>query len=159
MPIATAYKPIVRARKGDYKGAALVGANSVILGLDVVADQPDDDLMGFAVRRTEFDPDSGDVLRKRWLNGRKRFEGAGDDPDVENTLSIEGDRRLIAMVTTEFLRMYDHYKIRYWINKALDENSPATLFLDSTQKWLEPYFDAEGGSRKFRDRQVFAGGA
>ncbi len=79
MSIAKTYRPVVRSTHGDYSGAALVGANSVIIGWDVAAGSRPSDLMGFAVRRTDFDPDSEEVLAVKWLNGMKRFKGVEDD--------------------------------------------------------------------------------
>ena len=60
-----------------------------------------------------------------------------------------------AMVTTEFLRMYDHYKIRYWINRVT--NNQTTFFLKDKPSWSSIYFRKSNRSRKFRDREVFSG--
>jgi hypothetical protein len=81
--IATQYSPVIRTEAGDYSAAALVGANTVILGWNVDPQRDRSDLLGFAVRRTDFDPQTGEVLRLRWLNGQKRFESMAGDAGIE----------------------------------------------------------------------------
>ena len=77
MAIAKQYRPVVRAGSEDgvYHGAALTGGNSVILGWSMDENAPRNDLMGFAIRRTQFDPDTKEILEINWLNGQKRFRG------------------------------------------------------------------------------------
>ena len=58
--MAEEYKPVVRARQGVFSAAALVGSHTVILGWDVDPAYDRSNLLGFAVRRTVFDPASGD---------------------------------------------------------------------------------------------------
>ena len=79
MTIITEYQPIVRSRAGKFWGAALVGVNSVVIGWDVSKKHLPDKLMGFAIRRTDFDPLTGESLRVDWLNGQKRFKGTQGD--------------------------------------------------------------------------------
>ena len=77
MAIAKQYRPVVRAGSEDgvYHGAALTGGNSVILGWSMDENAPRNDLMGFAIRRTQFDPDTKEILEINWPNGQKRFRG------------------------------------------------------------------------------------
>jgi len=91
------------------------------------------------------------------LMGSANFSSASCKQNDENTLLFTGNKRVAAIVATEFLRMYDHYKIRYWINKI--KNNTATIYLDETPAWSDIYFKKTNRSRKFRDREVFAGGA
>jgi phosphatidylserine/phosphatidylglycerophosphate/cardiolipin synthase-like enzyme len=92
------------------------------------------------------------------LIGSSNFsEGSCKDND-ENTLLIKGDKRFAAIIATEFMRMYDHYKIRYWVNKLENKDATATIYLDDSPDWSRIYFRQTNRSRKFRDRQVFAGG-
>jgi hypothetical protein len=81
MSVATEYKPVVRATSDNraYSAAALTGANSVVIGWTMDDSTPRDDLMGFAIRRTDFDPRTAEVLRVDWLNGQKRFRGMHDE--------------------------------------------------------------------------------
>ena len=76
----------------------------------------------------------------------------------ENNLLIRGDRRIIAVMTTEFLRMYDHYKSRDFINSIQDSTAAADdKFLKESEVWAATSFNPQSRSHKFRDREVFAG--
>jgi len=90
------------------------------------------------------------------LIGSANFSPASCRQNDENTLLFSDNKRFAAVIATEFLRMYDHYKIRYWVNKI--QNNNATLYLDETPGWSDIYFKKTNRSRKFRDRMVFAGG-
>lgn len=79
MTIRKHYKPVVRAQHGYASGAVLVGINSAIIGWNLVKDERPRDLMGFAIRRTDYDPETGEILGLRWLNGQKRFADTGGD--------------------------------------------------------------------------------
>jgi len=91
------------------------------------------------------------------LIGSANFSDGSCRMNDENTLLIEGDKRLAAVIATEFLRMYDHYKIRFWINKMEEEGNSAPLFLDDSPSWSDIYYRKTQRSRKFRDREVFSG--
>jgi phosphatidylserine/phosphatidylglycerophosphate/cardiolipin synthase-like enzyme len=93
------------------------------------------------------------------LIGSANFSKGSCVRNDENTLLIKGDKRFTAMVTTEFLRMYDHYKSRYWINRLRSQNVGKIHFLNDKPSWTDVYFNQSNKSRKFRDRIVFAGGA
>lgn len=76
----------------------------------------------------------------------------------ENNLLIRGDRRIIAVMTTEFLRMYDHYKSRDFINSIQRGTAaPDDKFLKESEAWAATSFNPQARSHKFRDREVFAG--
>lgn len=80
--IARNYRPIVKTSKGSYRAVALVGSHSVIVAWD--ADEAvREGLLGFAVRRTDFDPDTGEAQRMDWLSGTKRFDGIQDGAGTE----------------------------------------------------------------------------
>ena len=73
------YKPVVRTFNKDYRATALVGRYSILLGWDMDESLSRTDLMGFAVRRREYDPGNGEMLRMFWLNGQKRFKSISGD--------------------------------------------------------------------------------
>lgn len=81
--MVTTYQPIIRAVSGPYKGAALVGTHSVVIGWTLDDPKLRDGLLGFAIRRTDLDPETGEIMRVDWLGGYKRFEetdnGRSDD--------------------------------------------------------------------------------
>lgn len=72
--MAIAYQPIVRNQAGPYTGAALVGTHSAIIGWSFDDIALRDGLLGFAIRRTDLNPDTDEVLRVDWLGGYKRFK-------------------------------------------------------------------------------------
>lgn len=81
----------------------------------------------------------------------------------ENFLIIEGDHRLAAVVATEFLRMWEHYKNRHFINqiyskrKATKQEELAQMLLAGDGSWSNTAYREHRLSYKFRERQVFAG--
>lgn len=77
----------------------------------------------------------------------------------ENNILIRGDRRIIAVMTTEFMRMFDHYKSRDFINSiqrgtAADDDK---YLKETVEDWARTSFDPQARSHKFRDREVFSG--
>lgn len=78
--IVKEYHPVIRTRNSEgFSACALVGIHSVLLGWNMDESIDRTDFMGFAVNRSEFDPDNGELLRKFWLNGKKRFKGEVGD--------------------------------------------------------------------------------
>ena len=91
---------------------------------------------------------------------------------------ITGNKRLSSIIATEFMRMYDHYKSRYYIDRFNDKNKAIKkenkqrkaqgldpkplkamdIHLKDDKSWSRTAFDAGSSSHKFRDRIVFAGG-
>lgn len=73
--IAKAYKPVVRAKTkdGSLTGAALVGINSILLGWSVDDQADRKHLLGFGIRRTDYEPETGKMIRSEWFYGNKRF--------------------------------------------------------------------------------------
>jgi len=69
-----AYRPVIRTTRGPYRAAALVGTHSISLGWDVDPAHATG-LHGFAVRKSEVDLVSGEVIAVNWLRGEKRFKG------------------------------------------------------------------------------------
>lgn len=67
------YRPVVRATKGDYSATALVGIHSVSVAWNC-KDGRQDGLRGFAIRKTEYDAGTGDLVATNWLRGEKRFK-------------------------------------------------------------------------------------
>jgi hypothetical protein len=56
----------------------------------------------------------------------------------ENTLVIKGDDRVADIYFTEYVRLFDHFSFREWLNEHLKEFNP---FLDEAGKWVDKYFD------------------
>jgi len=119
-----------------------------------------------------------------WSNNPKVFIGSANfstascrDND-ENAMLITGNTRLSSIIATEFMRMYDHYKARFYIDRFNDENKTIKKdnknrkaqglrlkplktmnnHLSSDESWSRTTFDQNSSSHKFRDRIVFSGG-
>jgi phosphatidylserine/phosphatidylglycerophosphate/cardiolipin synthase-like enzyme len=86
MAAIPAYRPVVKATKGDYSATALVGTHSVSVAWDC-KEANRQGLRGFAVRKTEYDAETGDVVATNWLRGEKRFRG-----DVADGLEVSSAR-------------------------------------------------------------------
>lgn len=82
------YQPLVITQSGPYHGAALVGTHSAIIGWSFDDPALRDGLLGFAIRRTDLDPASGEILRLDWLGGYKQFKQT-DTGKVEDVRSLE----------------------------------------------------------------------
>jgi len=91
--------------------------------------------------------------KPRALVGSANFSDESVNKNDENAMLIEGDRRSTAIVATEFLRMFDHYKTRAFIASLAQK--PDDQYLASDGSWTTPYY--EPFRLKFRERQVFAG--
>ena len=89
----------------------------------------------------------------RLLVGSANFSDESVNKNDENAMLIEGDRRAAAIVATEFLRMFDHYKTRKFIADL--QQAPDDQFLAEDGSWCRPYY--ESFRLKFRERQVFGG--
>jgi phosphatidylserine/phosphatidylglycerophosphate/cardiolipin synthase-like enzyme len=76
--MAITYQPVVHADSGPYRGAALVGTHSAVIGWTFDDLALRDNLLGFAIRRTDLDPETGEVMRLDWLGGFKRFADSDD---------------------------------------------------------------------------------
>lgn len=109
--------------------------------------------------------------------GSANFSKASCNDNDENALLITGNKRLSSIITTEFMRMYDHYKSRFYIDRFNDANKaikkenkvriaqglgPKPLLtmdvhLKSDKEWSRTAFDSSSTSHKFQDRIVFSG--
>jgi len=111
------------------------------------------------------------------LIGSANFSEASCNDNDENAMLITGNKRLSSTIATELMRMYDHYKSRFYIDRFNDENKaikkenkqrraqgldPKPLktmdtHLKSDESWSRTAFDPGSSSHKFRDRIVFSG--
>lgn len=91
--------------------------------------------------------------RPRLLIGSANFSDESVQKNDENALLLEGDGRAAAIVATEFLRMFDHYKFRDYVKRA--EKTASERYLAEDGSWTADYFDPS--KAKYRDRAVFAG--
>jgi phosphatidylserine/phosphatidylglycerophosphate/cardiolipin synthase-like enzyme len=112
------------------------------------------------------------------LIGSANFSEPSCVDNDENALLVVGDKRLAAVMATEFLRMFDHYQSRFQLaeleleNKEIKEKNKALaaagqpllelkegdIYLKTNDSWSDTAFKATSRSHKFRDRVVFSGG-
>jgi len=91
------------------------------------------------------------------LIGSANFSKSSCRYNDENALVARGNKRLAAMVAVEFLRMFDHYKSRWFINQFYSKMDNQVRYLSDDSSWSDRYFDPHTITHKFRDREVFAG--
>ncbi|MDO8485433.1 MAG: phospholipase D-like domain-containing protein [Candidatus Limnocylindrales bacterium] len=89
----------------------------------------------------------------RMLVGSANFSDESVNKNDENAFLIEGNQRASAIVATEFLRMFDHYKTRTFI--ASLQQSPDDQYLAEDGSWSTPYYQSY--RLKYRERRVFGG--
>jgi phosphatidylserine/phosphatidylglycerophosphate/cardiolipin synthase-like enzyme len=90
--------------------------------------------------------------RPRVLIGSANFSDESARLNDENSLYRERDRRLAAIVATEFLRMFDHYKFRDYVIRAKKDVGIRHLAEDGS--WADDYFDPK--QPKLLERMAFA---
>jgi hypothetical protein len=86
--MAITFEPLVRTDNGRYRGAALVGTHSAVIGWTLDDPALRAGLLGFGIRRTDLDPATGEVMRLDWLGGYKRFAET-DNGRADEVRSLE----------------------------------------------------------------------
>jgi phosphatidylserine/phosphatidylglycerophosphate/cardiolipin synthase-like enzyme len=94
------------------------------------------------------------------LIGTANFSDESCLSNDENFLVIEGDKRLASIVTTEFIRMWEHYKNREFINSMIETGGAAASDkpLIENGSWADTAYNPASTSYKYRERIVFSGG-
>ncbi len=87
------------------------------------------------------------------LIGSANFSDESVNDNDENAFLIEGDARAAAIVATEFLRVFDHYKFRDYILRA--KKDVKERYLDEDESWTADYFNP--GKAKYWERLAFSG--
>lgn len=90
------------------------------------------------------------------LFGSANFSDESCQGNDENAF-LTSDPRLCAVMATEFLRMFDHYKSRAFINQIRESGLGDDDFLKEDGSWMRTAFDPNANSHKFRDRLAFVG--
>lgn len=83
------YRPLVKHQAGPYRGAALVGTYSIIIGWTFDDPTLRQGLHGFAIKRLDINQENDEIMQLKWLGGYKRFEST-DTGKVEDISSLEG---------------------------------------------------------------------
>lgn len=93
----------------------------------------------------------------RVLFGSSNHSDASCKKNDENNVLIEGDARVAAILTTEFMRMFDHYNPRSFINDIKTKAQKINGYLRPDSSWSVTAYKPTAQSHKFRDREVFSG--
>lgn len=88
------------------------------------------------------------------ITGSANFSDASTKDNDENMLVIRGDTRVADVYLGEFMRLFNHFYVRYAASKVEDSDS-GTGHLTPDDGWREAYY--ESGSPKQKERLYFAG--
>ncbi|MCB9285051.1 MAG: hypothetical protein H6563_13315 [Lewinellaceae bacterium] len=133
-PIAKTYSPVVRSKTRDGKltGAALVGVNSILLGWTLDPNLDRGNLLGFGIRRTDYDLEEGMMIRAEWFYGNKRFSHQMDmdyGPSI-STYSAPLQRFSWADYTVSHNRSYMYEIFPFWGDpRDFDREEPLRLYV------------------------------
>ena len=72
------------------------------------------------------------------ISGSANYSENSTSKNDENTLVIKGDLRTADIYFTEYVRLFDHFSFREWLNGHSSEFNP---YLDETSAWIGKYFD------------------
>ena len=88
------------------------------------------------------------------VTGSANFSVASTTNNDENMLLIRGDTRVADVYLGEFMRLYNHFAFRDWLNSQKHPEVAEISHLDEKDKWWRDYF---GATFRSRQRQYFAG--
>ena len=91
------------------------------------------------------------------LIGSANFSDGSCRENDENALLIENNPGISAIIASEFIRMFDHYKSRAFINQFHQAGVSDVRYLREDGSWSATAFKARSRSYKFQDRLVFSG--
>ncbi len=91
------------------------------------------------------------------LFGSANFSRASCRYNDENMLLVQDNKEIVSVFTTEFIRMFDHYKSRWFINNFFSSENAQIRYLEDNGSWSDIYFKQTSRSHKYRDREVFSG--
>lgn len=93
------------------------------------------------------------------VSGSANFSDASTKDNDENVLVIRGDKRLEDIYLGEFMRLHSHYAFREAVAIHVEQGGSPTdwkpQFLQDSDAWQVPYFDAGDSSGKFARRTLF----
>jgi phosphatidylserine/phosphatidylglycerophosphate/cardiolipin synthase-like enzyme len=73
------------------------------------------------------------------ITGSANYSENSTTKNDENTLVVKGDKRVADIYFTEYVRLFDHFSFREWMNENPEDFKP---FLDETGSWINKYFDS-----------------
>jgi len=72
------------------------------------------------------------------ISGSANYSENSTSKNDENTLIIKGNDWVADIYFTDFVRLFDHFSFREWLNGNTKIFNP---YLDETGKWINSYFD------------------
>lgn len=72
------------------------------------------------------------------ISGSANYSENSTTKNDENTLVIKGNDWVADIYFTEYVRLFDHFAFREWLN---DHTAAFKPYLDETGKWIDNYFD------------------
>lgn len=88
------------------------------------------------------------------ITGSANFSKPSTVSNDENMLVVRGDKRVADIYLGEFMRMYNHFAFREWLNNHPGKKLTEVSFLNENDTWWKYYY---GDSFASRQRQYFAG--
>ena len=94
------------------------------------------------------------------VSGSANFSDASTKDNDENVLVIRGDKRVADIYLGEFMRLHSHYAFREAVAIHVEQGGNPTdwkpQYLQDSDAWQVPYFDAGDSSGKFARRTFFS---
>ena len=90
------------------------------------------------------------------ITGSANFSNSSTKSNDENMLIIKGNKNLADIYLGEFMRLFNHYYFRSFVNRFKrldDEKIRKSVYLKNTDDWCKKYF--KEGERKFKQRILF----
>lgn len=87
------------------------------------------------------------------ITGSANFSDASTRSNDENMLVIRGNQRVADIFLGEFMRTFNHFRLRNLVNEMTDDEAEKSFFLCPDDTWTEPYY--QEGSPDMAERVLF----
>lgn len=88
------------------------------------------------------------------ITGSANFSKASTQDNDENMLIIRGNTRVADIYLGEFMRLFNHFRIRNEMNALSDEDYLKGEHLDASSAWKDKYFNEE--TPQYKERLLFS---
>jgi phosphatidylserine/phosphatidylglycerophosphate/cardiolipin synthase-like enzyme len=82
------------------------------------------------------------------ITGSANYSKNSTEKNDENTLVLHRDERVAQMYLGEFFRIYEHYRSRWFLNRA--RKAPEELTLAKDGSWAQKYYGKTDSARFLR---------
>jgi phosphatidylserine/phosphatidylglycerophosphate/cardiolipin synthase-like enzyme len=87
------------------------------------------------------------------ITGSANFSDASTRSNDENMLVIRGNTRVADVFLGEFMRTFNHFRLRNLVNEMSDRDRGTSFYLCPDDSWTEPYY--REGSAERAERLLF----